>query len=219
MRLLVFVIILLTGCATLNPARPLNPGEHAVGATLGGPAFAFGGAPLPMPNIVIEGRSGITTISDRPLDVNYGLNLTGTVFGIAGVHGGAAWMLSEQRQGVPAFTISDRQYLYTNVLDPRKEDRGGLAVNQLELTASWQVQRTLLYAGVAEYLVFSEPSLLLTPFIGAQRAIGASWMLQLEGRHYAINRTENFDSIQWITYGPGALGLNIGFARTFGGTP
>ena len=212
-------LCLLSGCATLTPARPLDPGQHSISATFGGPMFSFAGAPLPVPNIVIEGRSGLPDLWDRPIDVNYGANITASAFGIAGIHGGASWMILDQKDAIPAITLIDRQFLYTNILDQRKEIPGLAAVNQIELTASWRRDRSLLYTGVGEYVVFSDPSLLLTPFAGAQLDLGKSqrWILQLEGRHYAINRIDAYDSIQWISYGTGALGVNIGVARTFGG--
>ncbi len=47
MRLL--PLALVGGCATMNGARPLEPGQHAVGVTLGGAVLEFAGAPLPLP--------------------------------------------------------------------------------------------------------------------------------------------------------------------------
>ena len=69
-----------TGCMTMSGARPLYPGQHQAGVTVGGPMVELG-SPLPLPNAVIEGRSGLTYLNKRPLDLNYGLNATAIALG------------------------------------------------------------------------------------------------------------------------------------------
>ena len=64
MRLKLFgmVFVLAMGCGTMNGARPLDKDHHAVGVTFGGPmVFAFG-TNIPLPNLVIEGRSGLSPL-------------------------------------------------------------------------------------------------------------------------------------------------------------
>ena len=69
------------GCSTLNTAKPLSPGQHEVAFTLGGPLTQVGGNFIPLPNSVVEGRSGLFHIAERPLDLNYGLYLTPSPLG------------------------------------------------------------------------------------------------------------------------------------------
>ena len=71
MKRLTPFLALLSGCATLSSARPLAPGEHEVGVTIGGPVLLFGGAPVPLPNTVVQGRSGVAELGGRPLDIFY----------------------------------------------------------------------------------------------------------------------------------------------------
>ncbi len=98
---------LVAGCSTMSGARPLPQGQHAFGVTLGGAMIEFGGSPLTLPHMVVEGRSGLPQLLDRNLDVNYGLNLTALAFGDVGLHGGASWQLLEQRGGVPEGGLTD----------------------------------------------------------------------------------------------------------------
>lgn len=207
--------LLAAGCGTMNSARPLDPGDHAVGLTFGGAMINFGG-PLPLPHMVVEGRSGLPQLLDRNLDLNYGLNLTALAFGDLGLHTGASWQLSDQRGGVPALSVTERLYLYNNWIDTDKDPavRGFWALNQLQLTASWAAGGHLLYAGLGEELDFGNPQLWLTPFAGAALDFGdpGGVGLQLEGRWYVINDRPESEIVDWITPGPGALGATLGLS-------
>lgn len=215
MRSLLFLMALLAGCGTMNSARPLSPGEHAVGATFGGPMVAFAGTHIPLPSLVLEGRSGLTTLADRPLDINYGLNATGLPFGVVGLHGGASWLAMEQQGGRPALSLSNRLYLYDNHLDRRKDadPRELWGMDQIEATVSWAPGRFLVYAGVSEYLDFTSPRLLLSPFLGAEIPLGQRSRLQVQLHHFAINQSKYLNTVTWMTWGPGALGLTLGYQR------
>ena len=83
----------MSGCSTLNTAKPLSPGEHEVAFTLGGPLTQVGGNYIPLPNSVIEGRSGLVNVGERPLDLNYGLYLTPIAFGQMGTHIGSHFVV------------------------------------------------------------------------------------------------------------------------------
>ncbi|MCP4805434.1 MAG: hypothetical protein GY913_13790 [Proteobacteria bacterium] len=206
----------LVGCGTMNTARPLSPGEHAAGLTVGG-ALLDMGAPIPVPSAVVEGRSGVTTLADRPLDVNYGVNLTAIAFGQAGLHVGAGWLLLDPESGPwPALSVADRLYVYSNHMDTTKDDRSWLLIDQLELTASWKLGESLLYVGAAEYLDVRNPGLLLSPFAGAElrrRRLG----VQLEVRWLAVNQPRISDAIPWMPDGRGAIQPTLGFSYRFGG--
>ena len=210
---------LLVGCGTMNGARPLPPGQHAVGLT-GGGALLDAGVELPLPNAVLEGRTGLPQVADRNLDVNYGLNLTAAAFGQLGLHFGASWQLLDQVGWRPALSVTNRVFVYTNALDRTKADPGAWVADQLELTASWQLRSHLVYAGGAEYLDLRNPGLLLTPFAGVQLAPKSDRVrFQLEARWYAFHRQPEALNIHWITPGRGALGVNAGVAVRLGGEP
>ncbi len=209
---------LLTACGVMNGARPQAPGTHAAGLTLGGPMLAAAGLVLPLPNAVLEGRSGLPRLLDRELDVNYGVNLSAIAFGQAGVHVGASWLLLEQQGWRPALSVSDRVYLYTNAFDRTKAQREWWAATQVELTASYALGSHLVYFGAAEALDFRNPRLLLSPFIGLQAAPASDRVrFQLEARWHAMNALPEAQNVDWITPGRGAIGLNAGVAVTLGG--
>ncbi len=210
---------LLTGCGVMNGARPQSPGTHAVGLTVGGPMLAAAGLVLPLPNAVIEGRSGLPLLLDRELDVNYGLNLTAIAFGQAGVHVGASWLVLDQQGWRPALSVSDRVYVYTNAFDRTKAEREWWFATQVELTASYELgQASLVYFGAAEAIDFRNPGLLVSPFVGVQLAPKSDRVrLQLEGRWHGINALPEASNIKWISPGRGAVGVNAGVAVTLGG--
>ncbi len=211
---------LLAACGVMNGARPLNPGQHALGLTVGGPMLSAAGLHLPLPNAVLEGRSGLPRLWDRKLDINYGLNLTAIAFGQAGVHLGASWLLVDPQGWRPAVSLTNRVFFYTNALDRTKENREWWAADQVEVITSWEWRQHLLYLGLAEAIDLRIPSLLLSPFVGVELGTpGDRVRFQLEGRWYAVNRNPTSANIDWISPGPGALGVSAGFAVSLGGTP
>ena len=156
---------------TLNGARPLEPDTHEVGFTIGGPMFEFGGGAIPVPSVIAEGRSGVVRLLDRPLDLNYGVNLTGLPFGLLQIHLGSSWLLAHQNDGVPAVSFSKRLFFATNVLGAGSKSEDALSAwgaLQFEFTVSWLIDNQLIYVALAEYLDFGNPELTLTPALGAQ---------------------------------------------------
>ena len=208
-----WAILAVAGCGTMHSARPLDAGEHAMGVTLGGPMVQFSGAYIPLPNLNLEGKSGLKPLLDRPLDVNYGMNLTGLAFGIVGLHGGLSWQLVEENKVIPAITVGNRLWVNNNFLDLSKEwgDRRVWVVDQLEFTFSYALGRHLVYFGLAQYLDFAQPDLLLTPFVGTEIQASKRLALQIEIRHFALNKQQSVQALTWLSPGTGALGLNLGF--------
>lgn len=218
--LLSLFLSLPMSCGTMNSARPLDQGEHVVGATFGGAIVDAGFTTIPLPNLMVEGRSGLSPLLERPLDVSYGLNLTGLPFGLVGLHGGVGWLLMDQDGGRPALSLSNRLYLYSNHLDARKTGRALWAADQLEVLASWDTNPALIYAGGAQYFDVTSPRLLLSPVVGVEFHLGERWGLQLEGRHLAINQNkEPLNTLEWVTWGPGALAATLGVSRSLGESP
>jgi hypothetical protein len=211
------LLLSLLACGTMNTARPLEPGQHAAGLTFGG-ALLDMGAPIPIPSAVVEGRSGVTTLAERPLDVNYGVNLTAAAFGVAGLHAGASYLVLDQSGARPAISVADRLYVYTNLGDATKADRGWLFVDQLELTASWDLGGQLVYLGASEHLDLRNPRLLLSPYLGAELLRRKRLGVQAELRWLALNQSQVSDAIPWIPDdGRGALQPSLGLSYRFGG--
>ncbi len=212
------------GCSTLSGARPLDRGQHEVGLVLGGPLIEFG-APIPFPNAVIAGRSGLAPVADRPFDLGYGLNLTGLPFGVLALHGDLGWQLTEQIGAVPAFTLRDKVFLQTNVFAANKADgvRRGLGLaNELDLYASWRLnaeESSLFFVSLAQTLDVVQPSLILTPGLGVEIDPGGRGGLRFQGelRWWAINRSTLSNNAAWVPKNPGAIGIHLGVAYGFGG--
>lgn len=211
-------LLLALGCGAMNTARPLGHGEHAVGLTLGGAVLKLGGTPIPLPMAVLEGRHGLPELAQRPLDVHYGLNLTGLAYGVVALHGGGSFMLIEPQGARPALTVSDRLYFANNWLDPRKDDRGVWALNQVELTTSWELRGQLVYGGLAQSLDLRDPRLILSPLVGTQLDFGrpGGFGLQVEARCFSPLVAPEGDAIKWVHCGRGALGANLGLSWRFG---
>ena len=212
---------LLSSCGALNTARPLDQGEHRLGITGGGAVLKALGPPIPLPNIVIEGQTGLTPVKDRPLDINYGINTTAIAFGTMGIHVGFSHLLTKQVGVMPAMSITERIHFYNNWLDTTKESsmRKGFLLNQIDLTASWALDRHLGYVGVANYIDVADPELTLAPFAGIQWNSKKKLFLQAETRYLAVNRQPEIVDVPFATLGYGALSVtgSIGWSLGKGG--
>ena len=217
------ICLLLCGlslhCGTINSARPLASGEHQIAVTAGGPSMSLSGSPLLIPNLTLEGRSGITEVLNKPLDLNYGLHLTALAFGDAGIHTGASWLAHKQEGPLPAISVGLRQYLFSNHIDTRlKSGKGALWFpTQVDLTSSYTHWGHLFYGGVTQYTDWLFPNLLLTPFVGVQLdSQDQGWSFSTELRLYAINQKIQTTNVNWIGIGDhGSVGVLFGFAYHF----
>jgi hypothetical protein len=216
------VAFIAIGCGSMNSARPLSKGQHAAGVTFGGPMVNYGGQFIPLPNAVLEGKSGINQINGRNAEISYGINLSGFLFDQVGTQFGTAYSLLDQNGNVPAFSVSDKIYLYSNHISSTTTDDGkGIWVNnQVETIFSWEMKGQLLYTGVANNFDFKNPSLVLNPFIGMEffhRGATPGFGLQLEARYFALGQKNQINSVEW--YDPlesGALGIIMGLKYRFG---
>lgn len=220
MRTILFITSLfMSACGALNTARPLDKGEHKVGITGGGAVLKALGPPIPLPNIVVEGQSGLSPVQGRPLDVNYGINTTALAFGTIGLHGGMSHLLLDQNGVAPSLSMTERLHFYNNWLDNTKDSdmRKAFFLNQVDLTAGWNIKRHLGYVGLANYLDIADPELTLAPFAGIQLNSKKSLFLQAETRYLAINRQPEIVDVPFATFGYGALSITGSVGFTFGG--
>lgn len=216
-----FLPLFLVGCGTLSGARPLEPGQHEVGVVFGGPMIEFGGAPVPLPNLVVAGRSGLGRVADRPLDLGYGLNVTGLPFGIVSLQGDVGWLLADQAGARPAFTVRNGVFFATNPFGSDKHPDAAIGVwaaDELELLASWKAKENTVWLGLSQTTDFTAPSLLLTPSIGASLDPGKAGgpRVQAEVSWYGFHRTTGLRTVQFVPDRPGAIGVHLGFATGFG---
>ncbi|MEC7987548.1 MAG: hypothetical protein VX278_20445 [Myxococcota bacterium] len=221
-----WILLLGSACGTMNSARPLDQGQHAVGLTVGGPMIEFprkSKSYIPLPNAVLEGRSGMAPIKGKNWDINYGINLTAIPFDQIGLHTGASFQLMKQNGNIPAVSVGNRLFLYSNHLSSTTIDDGKAfwACNEIVTTASWKVGHQMVYTGVSQYFDLSQPSATITPFLGAEffnTGVKNGFVLQFEVRNYALGRNPTFDFLEWNTpFGSGAFGGNLGLTYRFGG--
>ena len=209
------------GCGALNTARPLAQGENAVGVTFGGLLVTQLGPPIPVPNLVLERKTGIAPIGGRPTDVNYGINTTALAFGTVGVHAGITTLLAEQKGWMPSVSVLERLHVYSNYTDFTNpmESRGIFALNQIDLTMAWDVKRHLGYVGVANYVDLIDPELNIAPFAGFAYHTKKRFFWQLESRYLAANRTQDVDDISVYSFGEnGGLSVTASFGWKLGGS-
>lgn len=204
------------GCTTFNSARPLEPGQHAVAVTLGGPIANIPNiGPIPFPHVTVEGRHGLVP----DLDVNYGVHLLPLVFGVAGAHVGGTWLMRPQAEYIPAVALGQRIFGFTNILDGRKaaETRSAWLLSQSDLTASWEVYDQLLYAGGTMYLPLLQPEPSIAPFAGVELRPFVDWLrIQVEARYLAPYVNTQFGVADWVAPGDqGAILVNAGAAFVF----
>ena len=215
--LLAVAACLGSACTTFNNARPLAPGEHAAMVTLGGPvADVPGVGTIPMPNVTVEGRHGVVD----HLDVNYGVHLLPLAFGVVGGHvGGTFQLYDEPAAWVPVTSIGQRLFFFTNLLDPRKEQKDAYALSQTDLTLSWKLWESLVYGGVSAYVPIDveDRTLHLAPFVGVEIHPGLDWLrVQVEGRWLSPTTDQRFAIVNWQAPGDmGALAVNLGVAVEF----
>ena len=202
--------LLSSACGTMNAARPLDAGTHQVGVTFGGPFTTQLGPPVPIPNLVLEGRSGLKPLGSTPLDVNYGLNVTPLVFGVTGLHTGVSVHPIEQQGARPAVSFTERVLFYNKLLDSRKpaETRTVWGLNEFDATASWQIGNHLVYTGLSNAVDLADPELLLTPFVGTElRPKGGNFAWQLESRWLGSNFSPDVYDVSWLNTGDPGNGL------------
>jgi len=220
--LIVLCMATASACGTMNAARPMPAGEHQVGVNFGGPFTTSLGPPIPIPNLVVEARSGLKPLAGLPADVNYGMNMTVMAFGVVGVHGGGSLHLLEQQNAIPAISVTERIHVYNNKLDGAKpkESRAWWALNELDITTSWSMGNHLLYTGLTNHIDMADPELLIGPFIGTElRPKGGSFAWQLESRWVGANFSPEVYDVSWLNTGDPGHGLftfTVGAAWTLG---
>jgi hypothetical protein len=211
-------LVVGAGCTTFNNARTLEPGQHAAMVTMGGPLADIPNVGvIPLPNVTVEGRHGIVD----HLDVNWGAHLLPAAFGALGGHVGATWQLyDEPAPWLPVLSAGQRLFFFSNLLDPRKVQKGAWAMSQTDLTLSWKVLgESLVYGGTSLYVPvdIDDRQVHFAPFVGVEIHPGMNWLrLQIEGRWLSPTTDQRFAVVNWQGPGDyGAIAVNFGVAIEF----
>jgi hypothetical protein len=218
MRIVALLVLLVAGgCTTFTNARPLAPGQHAVAVTGGGALASVPGiGPIPIPNVTVEGRSGII----ERLDINYGVHVLPALFGVAGAHvGGSYQFFNQPNVIVPALTVGQRVFGFTNILDGRKAEKNFWAMSQTDLVVSWEpLANQLLYAGGTLYIPLGVATdVALAPVVGVRLSPGWDWLqLNVEGRWLAPSVNQSAAVVDWIGVNDnGAFAITAGLSVVF----
>ena len=105
--------------------------------------------------------------------------------------------------------VVERIHFYNNWMDTTKEAevRKGFLLNQIDLTASWNLDRHLGYVGIANYIDVADPELTIAPFAGVQWNSKKKVFLQAETRYLAANRQPEIVDVPFATLGYGAFSV------------
>ncbi len=206
-----------SGCATFPTARPLEPGAHEIGVSVGGPVVNLSGAPIAIPNINLQARHGLFKRWERPFDITYGVNLIALPFGLLQGHVGVSYLVMPQKGGIPAFSAATKQFFALNAPGlPNKVygEIGGWTANQFDLYLSWEIKRQLIYTGLTQYTDFGNPHLTLTPSVGvvldtSPKTYGGL-LFHFDFRWYAVTQQNQYDAVRWVPEITGALGFGGG---------
>lgn len=217
MRALLFISLALfsQACATRNLARTIGEGEGELRASVGGPLVSNLGAPLPLPNLSVGGRYGVT----EGFDVDANLSLTGTLFGLIGFDLGAVGQLYEDPGGF-ALSVSGRGHFLIVTRESEARFFPELGVHLEGIPA----QRLKLYGGLTLFAQFTppegKPPVFVAPYVGIDIMLGtrtasssASGIILELGW---VSPWQDSESVlAWEPQGLGAIFAHIGFRTRF----
>ena len=178
------------------------------------------GGPIPLPNAVLGARSGLGHLAGRPLDLGYGINVTGLPFGILALHGDLGWLAIDQHGVFPAVTVRNKLFWSSNFFATKQQGvpTSAWAVDEVDVFASWKLKGTVIYGSLGQVFDFGNLQLNLVPALGASIDFGkeGGLTLQPEVRWWAIDHSSQQRNVQWVPANPGAIGIHLGVAHTLG---
>lgn len=207
---------LVPGCAMHHLARTVGEGNGEVRASAGGPFFSNLGAPIPLPNVVVSGRYGLTD----GFDLDGGLSLTGLAYGVVGLQLGAVGQLVRERNGF-AMSLAGRGHVLIGTRGPDLRFFPELGVHLEGVPAPWLV----VFGGLSALAQFGppegKPPVFAYPYAGAEILFGGS---DEAGHPYGIGLELGWispweDSTSVVAWEPGlgAIVAQLGFRARFGG--
>jgi len=206
------VILLATArCGTVTAVTPLNRGESAVSASVGGPVANVSGMNIPMPYAVARYRYGLTDQAG----IYAGVHLLAAGLGLVGLDLGFSYHFLEQRGWVPCVGTSAGVVAF---IKPGGEEA---LFPQLDLVASYRLGNrfTTYFGSQSMYQLQSAPNVVLAPFVGTDWRINDPFSLNLEAKWYAPTEKTSPRNVKYsLPIGnQGAVGFVLGANWTFGG--
>lgn len=216
-----YFFLLSFGVISCTPARyvkPLEKGQLAIGADLGGPLIGFSGMTIPVPLTNLNAGYGFTEKTTGFA----GLHTTALAYGTMQMDVGAAHGFRMPAGFVPGFSGSAAANFMVGL-------RGGGArlFPQLDVNAFWEYgsgRRNLVYLGLSNWFELAQsrahqedqpfhwlPSLQL-----GHTFVGSKWDFTLEFKQVAFNQDKRNIVVDYKGPGnSGASGLYFGVRRKF----
>jgi hypothetical protein len=203
---------LITGCAPTRFVKPLVPGTTAIGASFGGPAIKYSGAPIPVPlSSVMAGygfREDITGFA--------GINTTSLAFGVLHTDVGMVKKVFMQDAWRPAIVVSP----VVNMMFDRWDHKFSL-FPQLDAHFYWHYLQkpNYFYLGISNWFDLNSKRSMgdvqkdhWVPIIDVgHRWIKPRWDYIVEVKYIAPNHSNKDIVVEYIAPGTqGALGVYFG---------
>lgn len=196
---LIFIVLLLSGCATHRLSKPLLPGEHEVHFSAGGPMIDMDGLVTPLPLTYLGYRYGLT---DK---ITVGVDLPVTLMSLKNI------ALDTQVTYFPAPKIATQAELLL-VWDVEHS-----VYHLYPLLSSWYAfdlgKDFYLMPGLSAMIQLQDPYLLASPFVALEKQFG-KWSLSLELSYLTPYLKQTY-TIDFISPGYGGIGLYLGIGRRF----
>lgn len=210
------VVVLCSGCAVSHGVRPLEAGQGAITASLGGPISADLPTPIAfvVPITTIGYAHGLT---DR-LSVHGALHPTGLLaLGVFAADIGATGLLLEPSGAAPRLMVDGDLILATGKVPGSNAAGGTLPLLDVQLIASWDLGDHAVYAGIDQLLQpLPTVGYHVTPLIGGVLAVGRT-DLQLEYMWLAPHVDNELLAAQFIgPLGAGASSVKLGLSLHLG---
>lgn len=208
-------LVLGSGCAFRHLARTVGEGNGEVRASVGGPFFS-NVAPIPLPNLQVGGRYGLTDGFDLDAD----LSLIGLAYGIVAFDVGAVGQIYREERGF-AISASGRGHFLIGTRGPDLRFYPELGVHLEGVATPWLV----VFGGLSALAQFTppedKPPVFVAPYVGTEFQFGGS---DEAGHPHGIVLELGWispwqDSTSVISYEPGGVGaflVHLGYRARFG---
>jgi hypothetical protein len=209
------VVIICFSCSSIRQIRPLEKGESALSASVGGPITKVGSIYIPLPLLNIGYNYGLI---DRKLDLEAGFDVTSSIYSLMHLDIGTNYRPWLSKKWRPGFIVTPKFFFVTDF-------EAFKFYPDLGLTLFWQLRDYWhIYSGLDNFFELSrirhdgnkqEHHWLIAPFLGIDMG-NRHWGFQIETRAYIPNLLNGQRSIKNIGFGDyGIIGLFLGVHYTF----
>ena len=207
--LLLFGLLLsiLGNCAPSHTGRTVGKGVLQVEGSLGGPFFKNLGPTIPIPNLPIGARYGLTDRIDLSAHANV---LSFVMGGFLTLDTGATWGLY-QHQGKKGFNLAMSTNLFL-LTDFQEDARVGPL---LDMAGGYTYDWLTTFGGFEMIIDFYKPNAITNSFIGVEFDIKKA-SLSLSGIYFHPAFNAYASSVKYVSPGDrGAIGILLGFKYRF----